>query len=65
MEPTQFDFIFEFYAKLLLIKFIHRGHFYLSAIIFDRWRLSYQNFELQGCVRKFVPSKSLHINEND
>jgi hypothetical protein len=45
MEPTQFDFIFGFYAKFLI-----------SGALF------YQNSELQGSFRKFVPSKSLHIN---
>jgi hypothetical protein len=41
---------------------IYTGRFYLSAIVFDQWRFFYQNFELQGFLRKFVPSKSLQIN---
>jgi hypothetical protein len=28
----------------------------LSAIFFDQWRFFYQNFELRGSLRKFVPT---------
>jgi hypothetical protein len=45
-----------------LISYIEGIFTYIPAIIFDLWRFFYQNFELQGCVRKFVPFKSLHIN---
>jgi hypothetical protein len=41
---------------------MYTGRFYLSAIVFNQWRFFYQNFEMQGSLRKFVPSKSLHIN---
>jgi hypothetical protein len=44
---------------------IYTGRFYLSGIVFDQWHFFYQNFELQGSFRKFVPSKSLNINLND
>jgi hypothetical protein len=32
---------------------IYTGRFYLSAIVFNHWRFFYQNFELQGSLRKF------------
>jgi hypothetical protein len=60
MEPTQFDFIFGFYAKLS-IKYIYRAflliyHRFLSVALF------LPEFRIVGVRSKIRTSKSLHTN---
>jgi hypothetical protein len=64
MEPTQFDFIFGFYAKLLskFLEVVFTSLPLWSAIVFDLWRFllpEFRNARVRSKIRTFqvVPHK--------